>query len=480
MGGTSLTRPPSDVGNLKNNKFQFDKNLSGVAALRYNFRSVIDNVCLWQVKGVIRENHSVTELSRVSYKLESRSNRNHFLFFFLFLLITASANADILTLKTGKIFENAKTMKITKESIEISVDGKTSKFPKSMIKSLRLKPVAIKNASGEKDKTDYEKEKIRIAETLQQTTEWEIDPERKLRVAVLNFRNGTGVEAGEVETIAEMITNSLVRTKLFLVVDKITVEKALKDNAAKCEGKNCDSTSLSSFLNTSKIITGSVTKVGRKYFINGSIIDTGKNKIDFAETAEADNRDRFPEAADYFAKKAAGGIADYADLGISTSLPDKNLPQLARSAVLPGFGQWKKGEKIKAGVLFTSTLITLGLLVKANTDYTNAKADYDKNVSLGYLSFASSTSGIGIYSSIKSNQARSELSANAKEVLGFSFLLVGLYIYNLADAYFAKDKSGEVSSKKLGFNFNIQNQFSRTQINSIPETNYTISYQWSF
>jgi hypothetical protein len=99
----------------------------------------------------------------------------------------------------------------------------------------------MKNASGEKDKTDYEKEKIRIAETLQQTTEWEIDPERRLRVAVLNFRAGTGVEAGEVETIAEMITNSLVRTKLFLVVDKITVEKALKDNAAKCEGKNCDS-----------------------------------------------------------------------------------------------------------------------------------------------------------------------------------------------------------------------------------------------
>ena len=467
-----LTRPPSDIGNLKNNKFQLNQNISGVAALRYNFRIAIENVCLRQVKYVIRENHSVTELFRISRYC------NPFLFFFLLLFISP-VNADILTLKTGKVFENAKTTKITKDSIEISVDGKTSKFPKSMIKSLRLKPVAVKNANGEKDKTDYEKEKIRIAETLQQTTEWEIDPERKLRVAVLNFRNGTGVEAGEVETIAELITNSLVRTKLFLVVDKITVEKAIKDNAAKCDGKNCDSTSLSSFLNTSKIITGSVTKVGKKYFINGSIIDTGKNKIDFAESAEADNRDRFSEAADYFAKKAAGGIADYADLGISTSLPDKNLPQLARSAVLPGFGQWKKGEKIKAGVLFTSTFLMLGLLIKANSDYTQNKNEYERSVSLGYLSFASSTSGIGLYSTFKSNEARNEISASAKEVQGFSILLVGLYIYNLADAYYAKDKSGETNSKKLGFNFNIQNQFSKTT-NSIPETNYTISYQWSF
>jgi hypothetical protein len=234
------------------------------------------------------------------------------------------------------------------------------------------------------------------------------------------------------------------------------------------------------FLNTSKIITGSVTKVGKKYFINGSIIDTQKNKIDFAESAEADNRDRFPEAADYFAKKAAGGIADYADLGISTSLPDKNLPQLARSAVIPGFGQWKKGEKRKAGFIFTSTLITLGLLLKANSDYTQEKAEYDKDVSLGYLSFASPTSGLGIYSSIKSSQARSELATSAGQLQGFSLLLVGLYIYNVADAYYAKDKSSETNSKKLGFNFNIQNQFSRTQINSIPETNYTISYQWRF
>jgi TolB-like protein len=386
--------------------------------------------------------------------------------FFLLLFFISPANADILTLKNGKVLENAKTIKITKDSIEISVDGKTSKFPKAMVKSLRLKPVTTKNAVGEKDKTDYEKEKIRIAETLQQTTEWEIDPERKLRVAVLNFRNGTGVEAGEVETIAEMITNSLVRTKLFLVVDKITVEKALKDNAAKCEGKNCDSTSLSSFLNTSKIITGSVTKVGKKYFINGSIIDTGKNKIDFAETAEAENRDRFSEAADYFAKKAAGGIADYADLGISTSLPDKNLPQLARSAVLPGFGQWKKGEKVKASFLFTSTLITIGFLVKANSDYTQTKAEYDRNVAFGYLSFASSTPGIGFYSSVQSNQARSELSSSANQLQGLSILLVGLYIYNLADAYYAKDKSSEINSKKLGFNLNIQNQFSKSTPNT--------------
>ena len=60
-----------------------------------------------------------------------------------------------------------------------------------MIKSLRLKPVAVKNANERKDKTDYEKKKFVSLKPLTNNG-MEIDPERKLRVAVLNFRNGTG------------------------------------------------------------------------------------------------------------------------------------------------------------------------------------------------------------------------------------------------------------------------------------------------
>ena len=40
-------------------------------ALRYNFRSKIDSVCLWQVFRVVRENHSVTGFFSLSYSKKS-------------------------------------------------------------------------------------------------------------------------------------------------------------------------------------------------------------------------------------------------------------------------------------------------------------------------------------------------------------------------------------------------------------------------
>ena len=397
-----------------------------------------------------------------------------------------ASHADILTFKNGKVLENVKILKISKTAVEVSLDGKNTSYPKSLLKGLRLKPVVIKTTSGEKNKEEYEKEKIRIAESLQQAVDTEIDQERKLRVAVLNFRAGTGVEAGEAETIAELVTNSLVRTKLFIVVDKSTVEKAIKDNAALCATGSCDNASLGSFLNSSKMITGTVTKIGKKYFINGNIVDNKKNQIDFAETAEAENPDKFPEAADYFAKKAAGGITDYADIGFSSTdkenksvTGNSNLPYLARSAVVPGWGQWKKRDKVKGVVIFSSTILGLGFLLKANLDFAQNKNTFEKSNSLGYLSFVSSTSGIGFYSYLQTSEARSALETNANQIRSASLFLLAVYIYNLADAYFAKDKSKEVEPIKAAFIFNIQNQFSKTSATQ-SETNYLIGYQWRF
>jgi curli biogenesis system outer membrane secretion channel CsgG len=60
--------------------------------------------------------------------------------------------------------------------------------------------------------------------------EWELDEDKKLNFAVLNFKAGKGVEQEELDTLVDLITTNLVKTKLFNVMDRVIVNKVMNDN----------------------------------------------------------------------------------------------------------------------------------------------------------------------------------------------------------------------------------------------------------
>ena len=88
-------------------------------------------------------------------------------YIFIFLFIFPSLLfSDTVELRSGKIFQNVKA-KILKTSVEFDSEGSHQNFPKSSVKSIRLKPVVLKPPVTKEEVSEYEKEKVRVAESLQ-------------------------------------------------------------------------------------------------------------------------------------------------------------------------------------------------------------------------------------------------------------------------------------------------------------------------
>ncbi|MDX1957485.1 MAG: hypothetical protein SFU98_02875, partial [Leptospiraceae bacterium] len=237
------------------------------------------------------------------------------------LLISYSTiQADIVFFQNGKVLENVRT-KIKRDSVSILLpNDKSENYPKTAIKRIQLRPVQLTPIKTEADKLAYEREKIRVAEALQESADWEPLESEKLKVAVLNLQAGKGVEEGEVETIDELISINLVKTKLFSVIDRRSVDRTLSSKGdASCKSvKECDPKKIAELIGAAKVVTGIVTKVKGKYFINGNIVNAKTNTIDFAESSLAESPTKFQEASEYFAKKVAGGILVIYDANVTS------------------------------------------------------------------------------------------------------------------------------------------------------------------
>ncbi len=403
--------------------------------------------------------------------------------FIIIMLFSIPAFADTLVLKNGKTLENVRT-RLSKEGVTVtSADGKVMNFAKTEIRSIRFRPVVVKT----NDKKELEQERIRIADTLTETSEWEIDPSQKPKVAVISFQAGKGVTDAEAETILELISTGFVKTKLFLVVDKLTLDQTAKE--LNCSPRDC-SDAIVKKVKAAKVVTGSITKVGSKYFINGNIIDPIKDNVDFAETAVADSTGGFQAASELFAKKAAGGISDYTDLVIGQKGGENKYEALVRSAVLPGWGQynygvksgsaWHKGKGIAFGSLFAVSLLHLAY---RNGEYSQAKKDFDSVH--GTFLITPFGSGAELLYFAKDKAAYSHLKTATGDVQNAALFAGFIYVLNLTDSFFIGKRFlgfGNMD-KKTGFQLNAYPAITAAAAQNLQKTmemNYEISYYHNF
>lgn len=398
------------------------------------------------------------------------------------MIISSQIFSDTVTLKNGKLFENVRT-KLSKEAVTItSMDGKVLTIAKAEIKSVRLKSVIVPVKNTAAAKAESEKEKIRIAETLAEVSDWEIDPSLKPRVAVIQFKAGTGVSAAEAEIITELVTVSFVKTKLFIVVDKITMDEAVKNlncNSGECSDK------LMKKIKASKAITGTVTKTGKKYFISGTINDPEKDAVDFAESAVAESDSEFQQASEFLAKKAAGGIADYADIGIGAKGAESKYEAVFKSMALPGWGQYNYGSKSGSswhrwkGIGFGSVFgLTFLNFAYRHTQYKSSQNNYS-SVHNTFLIMPAVT-GAELAYFAKDRQAFGEYRKNGQAAEQAVLLIGGVYLLNLLDAYFTEKRIlgfGNME-KKTGFHLNADPVFIGAADTSLKkEMNYEIIYK---
>ncbi len=301
----------------------------------------------------------------------------------------------------------------------------------------------------------------------------------KYRIAILDFKKGNEISTEEAELISGLVRTKMVKQKNFTVIDRENVSKVFKEQALVqkgCTDSSCE-VQIGKLLAANKIMTGSVAKLGNSYVINALVTDVEKGTTEVGENETVSSMDEM--------NKAVGRLTEKITEAMIADLPESKrvrpIKPVLQSSVIPGWGQFSNGQKLKSGLFAISFLASVGALANSINQYKAEKDTYDNHVTLGYLSFVSSTQGIGLYSSIKSSESRSNLSSNAIQIQGFSLLTLAVYLYNLADAYYyAKESQPNPISKKVGFQFQIQNQISQTTQTQSLETNYTLIYQWRF
>ncbi|HMV77784.1 MAG TPA: hypothetical protein PK453_02070 [Leptospiraceae bacterium] len=365
----------------------------------------------------------------------------------------ASISADTVELKNGKIFENVKTV-LLKAELQFSFEGKTLSFKKADVRRVRLKPVLLKTPVTELEKLEYEAERIRVAETLQSASDWEISKNAKISVAVLNLSPGNGVTVSEAESVTNLIRTSLVKTKLFIIADTSLSAKDCPKGTKDCTKV------LPANIKVNKVITGTITKLGKKYLLNGNVLDSKKNSIDFAEKASADSLEKLEESSEYFAKKIAGGIMEYWDEAVTAKEQElyANMQYVWRSALIPGLGQWQYGRdkedsfsKMK-GIGFGITALALaGNLYIQGEKKETAKRNYQSAHNVFFLIPAGS--GLEILGFAKDSSSFSEYSKASDGARLSAEVLIIFYIFNIADAFFQGKSLFGAKKQTAGFFF---------------------------
>ena len=167
---------------------------------------------------------------------------------------------------------------------------------------------------------------------------------------------------------------------------------------------------------------------------------------------------------------------------VSTFIPEKKaLNYGIRSAILPGFGQFHKNQKVKSGLYAITFLGSLYYLENLVSAYSENKKQYENSSNLGIilgLQTQNFSNGLIFYNLNQSNQYLSQAESKglqATQVLSVASLV---YLVNVFDAIYSK--SNEEVSIKPGFQFysdyKLQSVSPYTPLNS----QFDIGLKWNF
>jgi hypothetical protein len=153
----------------------------------------------------------------------------------------------------------------------------------------------------------------------------------------------------------------------------------------------------------------------------------------------------------------------------------KSYSPILKSALVPGWGQYASGDKLKGTLFFSGFLLTGGLLFSKINSFEQARNSYQTNANMTLLY----PSNLAILGYMNSQSLHSNYEKQAQLATTVSAIVVGIYLYNIIDiAFFGKKETASTSFlKKDGLNFNTGTQ--STNYSGLERT-YSINYTWSF
>jgi hypothetical protein len=305
------------------------------------------------------------------------------------------------------------------------------------------------------------------------------EPEKKkVRIIVFDFEAGKDFNKEDAKTVTDFIRNHMIDKNRYDVVDRKNIDKVLKEVAIqqKCGVSGCE-VEIGRYLHADKNMTGTISKFGSSYTINATITDVKQGKYDYGISKESSTIQGLKEASEKLVEELTIRIDSGDDSKTDTKFSFPTINPIIKSAILPGWGQYSNGYKLKGALTFVSFFLVTGAFIVEKNNYDKAHDKYQTNSNWVLLYPSSSNLDIMGYAYAKS--LHSDHQKHGEQATTLSALAIGIYLYNIFDIAFIS-KNANVSSinlyKKEGLALNTSVQ--RNQV-ALDRT-VSIQYTWSF
>ena len=161
-----------------------------------------------------------------------------------------------------------------------------------------------------------------------------------------------------------------------------------------------------------------------------------------------------------------------------------NLDNLARSMILPGWGQNSKEHYEKAYLFYAFTIIGVAKCYSDYNNYNKKRLQIDSEITGGFAFASAIGGGLDYYSlyytTVSINQENLELKKSVRiyeqSLTGFGVF----YAFNLIDAYFSNRRYFLGKSDDLTFDFYLAPPISYSHNSNYNEKNYEFGKEYSF
>jgi len=266
------------------------------------------------------------------------------------------------------------------------------------------------------------------------------------KLAVLELKPGPGVPKTVTRILSDLIRTGIVKSRLFVVIDRDSIAVIMKEQAFQQSG--CTETScaiqIGRLLAADKMLIGTVNRAGKKFIINGNIVDVGKGKIDFAEFGAFNSVGEIEKGAEEYSRRIAARISGVDEDSLIKKKP--RWPYVWRSTLLPGWGQWKEGQRGAGAVYFGLTALSFANYGSAYSRQQAAQKNYSNTVGIGQFLVGGNTHTLN-YLILEPKKARFERARSRTK--GARNLVIGIWALSILDAFF---KPGSIKGFFAGKN----------------------------
>lgn len=331
--------------------------------------------------------------------------------------------------------------------------------------------------------------------------EQEDSSKKNYRIAIFDFKQGSGVSIQEARDITDIIRTEMINQNAFTILDRENLKKVLEEQKniqlGLCDTTDCN-IRLGRLLGANKIMTGKIFRLGKTFHINAYITDIEKGISELAERETSSSIDRIPSAVEKLSSKITFLIlnpgkqtlpdesnyeanSDPEPMKNNDARGDLNETALYFSLLIPGFGQFYNGYAFKGSLFFLSFFGVVALDIHYQREYNSSHRSYRQANSLVSNSYLQRSSLLYAYTeSIKENSEKEMNHAATQLVYSYiaTFLIYGL---NVMDALFTTE-ANRSSSLNLKDNAGF---FMHSRMEAYPQNVnrnivYTVGYLFEF